>query len=60
MTDLDVILTQINEETVSYSRPIIEGKAHSFDEYARLCGILRGLAIAKDIIITLKDRIEEE
>jgi hypothetical protein len=36
------------------------GRANSYDEYKYLCGEIRGLLTARDIVKDLKNRMENE
>lgn len=58
MNALEWLIQQINDEVELRNSAICHGKADSFDEYKRLCGEARGLLIAKELTITLKDKME--
>jgi hypothetical protein len=58
MDAFEVLVAQINEEIELIQTAICQGKADSFEEYRRLCGEVRGLLIARDLTISLQDRVE--
>ena len=54
----DVLVQQINEKVQQLSDHVVRGNLETFDEYKRICGEVRGLLIAKDYTLDLKQRLE--
>lgn len=55
---LDEIINQINERVKPIETAIVSGKAGSYEEYKRLCGEVRGMLIARSIVLVIKDKME--
>ena len=60
MTELDYLLKQIREEVDTMQQTVSSGTAKDYAEYQNLCGKIRGLLVAEDIIKALKERIEKD
>jgi len=58
MDAFEVITFQINEQIQSINEAITSGRPTTFDEYKRLCGEVRGLLFARDIVKDLKNKME--
>ena len=58
MDAFDVLIQQTDEKVTQLKNFLADGGAESFEEYKRLCGEARGLLIAKELTITLKDKME--
>lgn len=58
MTELDYLLKQIGEEVDALQQNVAGGSAKDYAEYQHLCGKIRGLLVAEDIIKALKERME--
>lgn len=58
MTEIDVLLPQIDEKVSQLKEHLAEGKAASFEEYKRLCGEIRGLLTARGYALDLKSAME--
>jgi len=58
MDAFEAITFQINEQIQSINEAITSGRPDTFDEYKRLCGEVRGLLFARDIVKDLKNKME--
>lgn len=58
MDAFDLLRTQIKQEVESIGASVAAGSAKDYAEYQYLCGKIRGLLIAQDLIIDLKERME--
>lgn len=58
MNAIEWLIQQINDEVELRNSALCQGKVESFDEYKRLCGEARGLLIAKELTLALKDKME--
>ena len=59
MTEFDYLLKQISEEVDALQQNVASGSAKDYAEYQHLCGKIRGLLVAEDIIKALKERMEK-
>ena len=59
MNELEYLLNKISEEVKSIEYNIARGSAKDYAEYQHLCGKLRGLLVAEDLIKDLQKRMEE-
>jgi hypothetical protein len=59
MTELQYLIKQTREEMRVVTETLAAGKAEDFAKYRELCGVLRGLQIAHNIIADLAERIEK-
>ena len=59
MTELEYLLNKISEEIKGMEYNIARGSAKDYAEYQHLCGKLRGLLVAEDLIKDLQKRMEE-
>jgi hypothetical protein len=57
---LDVIVSELNDKILMVENALSLGRANSYDEYKYLCGEIRGLLTARDIVKDLKNRMENE
>lgn len=60
MTELEYLLKQINAEIEGLNVNLGRGSAKDYAEYQFLCGKIRGLLVAEDIIKALKERLEKD
>lgn len=58
MTELDYLLKQLSDEVDALQQNVSSGAAKDYAEYQHLCGKIRGLLVAEDIIKALKERME--
>lgn len=59
MSELEYLVKQIALEVDAIQRAVASGIAKDYAEYQHLCGKLRGLLVAEDIIKDLQKRMEE-
>lgn len=59
MGELEFLLSKISEEAQSLGYTISRGSAKDYAEYQHLCGKLRGLLVAEDLIKDLQKRMED-
>ena len=57
---LQYIVSKLEEQRTDLQDSLGEGVAKDFPEYQKLCGIIRGLDLAKLIVTDLADRLEKE
>lgn len=48
-------IDKIRQEQVAY---LAASRADSFDEYKKICGVIRGLSLAEDLINNLVQKME--
>lgn len=60
MTEVEYVLNKVKDEVKNMEYDIARGTAKDYAEYQYLCGKLRGLLVAEDIIKALKERMEED
>ena len=59
MTELDVLVKQLDEKIAQLKEAVILGNYDKFEEYKKTCGEIRGLLIARGYVLDLKDRMEK-
>ena len=63
-TVFEVLFEKIDEEVKSVSEALANGSAKTYDEYQKLCGVIKGLNIAKahdeDLRRTTEEDYEDE
>tara|TARA_R100000900_G_scaffold75943_1_gene59641 strand:- start:1165 stop:1362 length:198 start_codon:yes stop_codon:yes gene_type:complete len=59
-TVFEVLFGKIDEEIESVSGAISNGSAKTYDEYQKLCGVIKGLNIAKAHVEDLRRTTEED
>jgi hypothetical protein len=52
----EAVRTQIRKDMNNYADDLANGVCKSFDEYQKLCGVIRGLAIAESHLLALRDK----
>ena len=57
---LQYIVSKLDEQREELEDSLGEGVAKDYPEYQKLCGIIRGLNIAKQVVSDLADRMEKE
>ena len=60
MRELDYLLKQISDEVDTMQQTVSSGSAKDYADYQHLCGKIRGLLVAEDIIKALKERMEKD
>lgn len=59
MTELEVVLIQINEKLEQLKEATASGNFEKLEDYKKTCGEIRGLLIARGYVLDLKDRMEK-
>lgn len=59
MNEIEYLLSQIASEINEVQQTLSAGAAKDFSEYQHLCGKIRGLLVAEDIIKALQERIDK-
>lgn len=58
MTEIDVIVQQIDEKAQQLQEAVSSGRAQTYEEYKQICGEIKGLLIARGYALDLKQRME--
>lgn len=58
MTELDVLVGEIDEKVQQLQQFIAAGNVATFDEYKKTCGEIKGLLTARGYALDLKQRME--
>jgi hypothetical protein len=58
MTELDVLILQLNEKIDQVKEAAASGNFERFEDYKKTCGEIRGLLIARGYVLDLKDKME--
>jgi hypothetical protein len=58
MTELDVLILQLNEKIDQVKEAAASGNFDRFEDYKKTCGEIRGLLIARGYVLDLKDKME--
>ena len=58
MTELDVLILQLNEKIDQVKEAVTSGNFDRFEDYKKTCGEIRGLLIARGYVLDLKDKLE--
>jgi hypothetical protein len=58
MTELDVLIKQLDDKIAMLKEAVILGNYERFEEYKRSCGEIRGLLIARGYALDLKEKME--
>jgi hypothetical protein len=59
MTELDVLILQLNEKIDQVTEAAASGNFERFEDYKKTCGEIRGLLIARGYVLDLKDKMEK-
>lgn len=54
-----VLRDQIRKDMNNYCDDLANGVCKSFDEYQKLCGVIRGLALAEEHLLALLEKVEK-
>jgi hypothetical protein len=54
-----VLRDKVRKDMNNYADDLANGVCKSFDEYQKLCGIIRGLALAEEHLIALLEKVEK-
>jgi len=55
----EAAIKEIRRDMNNYADDLANGVCKSFDEYQKLCGVIRGLAIAEEHLKTLLKKVEQ-
>ena len=58
MTELEVIIKQLDDKIAQLKDAVILGNYEKFEDYKKSCGEIRGLLIARGYVLDLKDKME--
>jgi uncharacterized protein YaaR (DUF327 family) len=58
MTELDVLVKNIDEKVAQLKDAVVLGNYEKFEDYKKSCGEIRGLLIARGYVLDLKDKLE--
>jgi uncharacterized protein YaaR (DUF327 family) len=58
MTELEVIVKQLDDKIAQLKDAVILGNYEKFEDYKKSCGEIRGLLIARGYVLDLKDKME--
>lgn len=58
MTELDVIVKQLDDKIAQLKDAVVVGNYEKFEDYKKSCGEIRGLLIARGYVLDLKDKME--
>jgi uncharacterized protein YaaR (DUF327 family) len=58
MTELDVLIKQLDDKIAQLKDAVILGNYENFEDYKKSCGEIRGLLIARGYVLDLKDKME--
>jgi uncharacterized protein YaaR (DUF327 family) len=58
MTELEIVVKQIDEKVEQLKEALVNGNFVSFEEYKKSCGEIRGLLTARGYALDLKDKLE--
>ena len=59
MTELELLIKQLDEKLAQLKEAVILGNYEKFEDYKRSCGEIRGLLIARGYVLDLKDKLEK-
>lgn len=55
----EALRKEVRKDMNNYTDDLANGVCTSFDEYQKLCGVIRGLAIAETHLLALLKKVEE-
>jgi hypothetical protein len=55
----EALRKEIRKDMNNYADDLANGVCKSFDEYQKLCGVIRGLALAEEHLLALQQKVEE-
>jgi len=59
MTELELLIKQLDDKTSQLKDAVILGNYEKFEDYKRSCGEIRGLLIARGYVLDLKEKLEK-
>lgn len=54
-----VLREQVRKDMNNYCDDLANGVCKSFDEYQKLCGVIRGLGLAEEHLLALLEKVEK-
>ena len=54
-----ILKEQMRADINNYTEDLSSGACKSFDEYQKLCGVIRGLALAMQYVSALAEKVEK-
>lgn len=58
--EYEYLIGRFDEEVESVKSHLANNSARDIEEYRRLCGVVQGLTLAKDIVKDLAKRLEQD
>ena len=55
----EALRKEIRKDMNNYADDLANGVCKNFDEYQKLCGVIRGLALAEEHLLALQQKVEE-
>jgi hypothetical protein len=55
----EALRKEIRKDMNNYADDLANGVCKTFDEYQKLCGMIRGLALAEEHLLALQKKVEE-
>ena len=59
MTELDVLVQQLDDKIEQVKDAVTSGNFDKFEDYKKTCGEIRGLLTARGYVLDLRDRMEK-
>ena len=56
----DALRKSIRKDMNNYADDLANGVCKTFDEYQKLCGVIRGLALAEEHLSTLLKKVSQD
>jgi len=54
-----ILKEQMRADIKNYTEDLASGACKNFDEYQKLCGVIRGLALAMQYVNNLAEKVEK-
>lgn len=58
--EIDYIYSKLDERRTEIEQHLGRGFVKNYDEYQKLCGVIQGLGFAKEILLDLAQRMEND
>lgn len=55
----DVLREKVRKDMNNYADDLANGVCKTFDEYQKLCGVIRGLALAEEHLMALFEKVDK-
>lgn len=59
MTFIDVLIKQIDERTEYLKDALSQGRSANYEEYKGTCGEIKGLLVARGMVLDLQQKMEK-